>query len=372
MAELSNREKAAKKSGGTLNYKTGKVSVAPKVTAKPKAVSPLMGAGPLLPGQTRAANSYGGGSQLQGAGPLLPGQTRAKDSYTGGANREKAAKASKIIPGLGVSEIKGSDFGRTGAPIGSAGANGPTLSQGGGGILSVLKNKVRGSASDIFGSLGQMYGNNGLLRAEGDRQLGSNIENGSKFAFDNTLGIPGANASNQQDMPTGYGDDGTIFYNGRTEPTTLRSDFATPGTDFSRPGSELAYNQGQDPRFMDGTMLADNGVSRNQSDPFGIPTAYASETNTPYNDYGGNSRYRSDGGSSDNMRNPMASEYGIDPTLQEEMQMQQNEQYGGGPMSDTPGGTVGNRSGRGSGMFGTGKGIQSDDPYIKELRRSSF
>ena len=55
MAKLSKREAAAKKAGGTLNYKTGKISTPVKTTRSTasKSVSPLVGAGPLLPGQSR-------------------------------------------------------------------------------------------------------------------------------------------------------------------------------------------------------------------------------------------------------------------------------------------------------------------------------
>lgn len=93
MAKLSKRELAAKKAGGTLDYKTGKISVPTKTTAK-KPVAPLAGAGPLLPGQSRVENSYGGGSQLVGAGPLLPGQTRVEGSYTGGSSKPSSKNTS--------------------------------------------------------------------------------------------------------------------------------------------------------------------------------------------------------------------------------------------------------------------------------------
>ena len=91
---LSKRELAAKQTGGSLSYKTGKISVPTKTTAK-KPVAPLAGAGPLLPGQSRVENSYGGGSQLVGAGPLLPGQTRVEGSYTGGSSKSSSKSSPK-------------------------------------------------------------------------------------------------------------------------------------------------------------------------------------------------------------------------------------------------------------------------------------
>lgn len=96
---LSKREAAAAKVGGTLNYKTGKISVpvktAPKPTSKPsKSIAPLVGAGPLQTGQTRV------GSEVYGAGPLLPGQTRVLDSYSGGGSsgstRSKASSGTPV------------------------------------------------------------------------------------------------------------------------------------------------------------------------------------------------------------------------------------------------------------------------------------
>lgn len=63
---------------------------------------------------------------------------------------------------------------------------------------------------------------------------------------------------------------------------------------------------------------------------------------------------------------------GVSPyqPTQEEISQLNNENNDGGNLLDTSSGTVGNPSGRGSGKFGTGKGVMSDDPYIKELRKA--
>ena len=87
--KLSSRELAVKAK------KKATLSLAPKVTTKPKSVAPLVGAGPLLPGQVRV------GGTVQGAGPLLPNQTR-DNSYSGGGNTNRS-KAQSVKPKSGIS-----------------------------------------------------------------------------------------------------------------------------------------------------------------------------------------------------------------------------------------------------------------------------
>jgi hypothetical protein len=112
---MSAREYVAQQTGGKLDYKSGSIST-PKTTTPTKSTpKPLVGEGPLLPGQTRASEF---------AGPSLPGQT--KDGYynwetnstktTGGttakpSNRATASKgsgSSKVAKVLGVSTANAS------------------------------------------------------------------------------------------------------------------------------------------------------------------------------------------------------------------------------------------------------------------------
>lgn len=338
-AGLSKREVKRASAAKALTAKKSSVKSSPRI-------APLAGAGPLMKGQTRVANSYGGGSQLQGAGPLLQGQTRVKDSYQGDSaqRRKEASKAaSKIIPGLSVGNITGSDFGQTGTPIGSQQGS---IRQGSSGLLDKLKRGAESGLKSIFKSTGDYYRPISEAGAKGNMGLGE----GAKFAYDNSILTPKAAAaendisalgqylqeSSQPDIPTGYGEQDEIFYNGGQDNQSLQSKFLA--------------GQRQNPAVE----------SRN---PFGIPTANAAEAIMMPEDLSEDQKSsRKKFGALDN-----------DPTLTDEMQFsqEQNELFGGGQMADIPGATTGNRSGRGSGMFGTGKGYQGNpllDEYQSQLK----
>lgn len=267
--KLSSREQAAKKAGGALNYSTGKISVPVKKTAttkSTKSVAPLEGAGPLLPGQTRVANSYGGGSQLYGAGPLLPGQTRVEGSYTGGSNNSKPSSSNRVKAATPVS------FSPIKRP--ASANNNDTISA----------PKPTNFFSDLMGKIGQAWLNNGLSQSApgtflSDKQRQDNINAG--------LGIETANAGTSElglalqkgstpDQPTGYGPNGEIYYNNfdpSSEGASLfASDFATPGTNFSRPGSETAYNQGTSPVDYGIQQRAAAAAYGSRPTPFAPPT----------------------------------------------------------------------------------------------------
>lgn len=355
--KLSSRELAVKaKKKATMSV--------PKVTQKsstPKSVAPLSGAGPLLPGQSRVANSYGGGSQLQGAGPLLPGQTRVKDSYKGGSQREMASKAKKNISTKDLRDsFKSGGLTLDDAPKTPTLSGPTTLTQGkGSGIFDILKNKASGAFDTIASGMGDMA-RNGSLRAPQtafipEEQRAQNLMS----LKDNTIGVPTTNASNIPDLPTGRGDGDKIFYNDadQSRPSIFTSDFATPGTNFNRPGSEEAYNQGHSP--------VDYG--RQVREAIGIQTAEAADdpfsgSQSPRRD---NKNYSNDSQTYDNGNySTPGQSSALDDILG------QNQSASDAPIFDAPGGTVKNRSGRGSGAFGTGKGVQSDDQYIKELRKA--
>lgn len=337
----------SKKRGGLSKPEYARAQAAkamPKVTAKPKAVAPLAGAGPLLPGQTRQANSYGGGSQLQGAGPLLPGQTRAKDSYKGGqsndvaSRRREAAKAANIknagfdltsavnSGGLSVNEFS--------KPVAQRQA---TLGQGSSTFMGNLKNRAIGGFMDLMGGFGKNLEANSLARDLGGLEITDEQRKANRqAAYDNSIGIPTTNAQTPFDLPMNN--------------DQYQQDLASV---FGPQPKQPDFNEALQSGGITENIPQDTGRGR-LAELF-APTASAQE-----DPYRGNGR-----GNNTNFDNTEEVS-GIDPTLQTEMMMSPAD----APLVDNPGPTVGNRSGRGSGMFATGKGLMSDDPYIKELRKA--
>lgn len=238
---LSKRELAAQK------LKTSKPSSSAKASNRAtssKSVAPLVGAGPLLPGQVRV------GSVVQGAGPLLPNQTR-DNSYSGdgssSSSKSSSSSSSKTSRAIAAKKV---DFSPLKSSQQTTTAPNP--------VLPVPKKT--GVFSGLMGDIGKMFVNNGLNRAAStafltDQQRQSNIND--------SLGISSAAASGPSalelalqkgstpDKPTGYGTDGKEYYNGYDPAggrgSIFTSDFATPGTNFNRPGSEEAYKSGESP-----------------------------------------------------------------------------------------------------------------------------
>lgn len=245
-----------------------------------------------------------------------------------------------------------------------------TLQQGLRGWRDIGKRVVGGLAGDdsIFGGVGKSLGDNSLRDLGGLGFTDEDRQRNRQMAYDNTIGIPTTNASNGSDMPQSILDQAPfnpsrVTRDPNASESLLRSDFATPGTDFSRPGSEERYMRGEDPRYTDGTLLGDSSPRRSTVNPFRIPVAQANDDyiNMPedLNDDQKSARRQ-------------YGDIGVDPSLQQEMYSQsQNELFGGGPgPADMPGFTQGNRSGRGAGMFATGKGLQGGDPVLDLLRKS--
>lgn len=357
MAKLSKRELAVKSKKKAAMQA---VSSAPKTPTPRKLVAPLVGEGPLLPGQVRV------GSEVTGAGPLLPGQTRKQDSYLGGGTtREQAAKAKSNKNSITYNDLTKS-FKSGGLTLDNAPKtptlSGPTtLQQGGGGsIFDTLKNKAKGAFFDIAGGMGDMA-RNGSLRAPRSAYTPDEVRaNNRNMAVDNTFGIPTTNASNIPDFPTAVSDNGVTFFNNADPNRTsiFTSDFATPGTNFNRPGSEDVYNSGRNPQ----------DIAEQTKNIFRIPTANASGDEfsgafSPRNEQ------RNDGGNNESYDNGAYSVPGVESSLADILS-QGNVGPADTPLADNPGATVKNRSGRGNGAFGTGKGVMADDPYIKELRKA--
>lgn len=326
-----------------------------------------------MTGQTRV------GSTVQGAGPLLPGQTR-DNSYSGGSSRDMAAKAkaskssskpkaSLVNPASSVQAAEASGLLGTMSMVPAQ----PTLKQGtGGGIFDRLKNKAVGSAMGMFGGLGEMYGNNGLTRARGNEELGNDIAKGSRFAYDNTLGVPTTNASVAPDMPSWANKDdfSSLFPDQRDDmnPTSTGPN-----------GEQYFNNFGPDDMSLQSKFITSKSKQARENNPiFGIPTANAAELNyTPANFSQSDNRNFSSNNDKNYSEKNYSSMYDVPqaPT-QEEISQQNNEQYGNNdqaPFDQAPAKVT--RQVRGSGLFGTGKGVGNpaggnDDPYIKELRKA--
>lgn len=341
---MSSREMAAQKAGGKLNYKTGAV-VKPqlKVATKPKSITPLVGAGPLMTGQRRIS------SQGPAIGPLLENQSRPTPQKSTSSNRAQAAKAfdyskAKSTPNSGLTGAGNTTFGGGAKTNINAALSSGGLVRGGG-----AKELPGGGKEGIFSRLFSALSGAQAKKAQGDvlrgdpgayntpAQLAENRQQ-MQSAVNYGLGVPGASASNgefsdiggiqQADQPFDY-----------SQAKSVMPDFSPENegySPYSRPG-DIEQATALDSVFLRGAK--------------------------PYDPFAG---AQSRGGRSNDSFVP---EY--TPT-QEEVSQQANEQFGGGPGPvDMAGATTGNRSGRGSGMFGTGKGLQgSEDPYIKELRKA--
>lgn len=236
--------------------------VAPSGTAK---ASVLNGAGPLAPNQVRAPQGIGpvaSGAQYasmlasvpQGIGPIANGAQYAANVER--SRKEQASKSTKVNKSSSRSLASGAfNYQNNYQPDRSK----DTLSQGNTSWLGGIANSIKGAASDLFSSIGKNSVDTGQSMAAPSYGMSDQER---ALARNQAFGIPTANASDDglsalgralqkestPDIPTGYGDNGEIFYNGYSGPLTFASDFATPGTNFSRPGSEAAYNRGEDPR----------------------------------------------------------------------------------------------------------------------------
>lgn len=339
----SKREAAAAAQGAKLNYRTGAV-VKPKLTVapKPKAVSPLVGAGPLMTGQSRVS------SQGPAIGPLLENQSRPTQKSTS-SNRSQAAKAFSSKKSTTFNDLtsgfKSGGLTWDNAPKTPTLSGPTTLSQGKApGIFGALKNKAMGLMADIGQS---SYRNGAGMMLSAPATADQRVAN-RQMIEDATIGIPTANASNIPDFPTGAGDNGELFFNGNEQMGPSRADFMDPETNRMR-----------------------GDFNPRRSNPFGIPTVNAADESFIDNrrpNYDINPEDNPDTGNrgaEDFLR------YGGGVPTQDEITQRNNDLNGGGPGPvDAPFGTQANRSGRGNGAFGTGKGLQGEDPYLQEMRKS--
>lgn len=325
----------SKKRGGLskpeyARAQAAKAKAAPKPSTRSvasKSVAPLVGAGPLMTGQTRV------GSTVQGAGPLLPGQTR-DNSYSGGSSRSMAAKAQKS-KNTGLSGGAGLTFGSSGGGT-KTDLSAPGLSYSSKGISSGPNQNFSPapSTNGFKGFLNKYLGEGSLLGDFGD------------------AGLVQGNAGRLAGLVKG----------------STPSAFASEG-DQNFPGQEMNYTpllQGDGSgRITDSVPSEQLFTPKNQ--PFSSVSDTASTASSRYNDlFGGDNGSNNSGRSRGN----------IDPGTQESIDysQQQNDLYGNNeqaPFDQAPRKVT--TQVRGSGLFGTGKGVGNpagEDPYIKELRKA--
>lgn len=349
--KLSSREQAAKEKGGTLNYKTGKVTVAPKVSSRavaskaPVATGPAIG--PLMPGQIRSNSG-------PAIGPLLPNQTRATTvpSKSSSSSRDLASKAQKSKSSSLLS--KASDL------AGSAGA---------------ALRKVPGLKQ--IGEYGDDYVNTGNKASLG--KVMAPFVAGAAIPAGMFAAGAGAAGSGMASL-AGVGR-GVI---GRGIGSLGRGVKNTMGEIAEGAAARLPVSALPTVGATAGGMAAGQLIGAASSlDPVNDKDSY----NPDQEMFAGNDPITTDTGSGDGRNDnkkqdePWVNPWGdvdISGESQPEPSYQQvqNDVYGNNdqaPYDQAPAQVT--RQVRGSGLFGTGKGVGNpaggqDDPYIKELRKA--
>lgn len=312
--------------------------------------APLYGAGPLMPGQKRVANSYGGDKNvpsLVGAGPLLPGQKRVQNSYTGDkpkstpnlvnksitkntnkkSNRSLASKALGLLTGAGTAE--------------AADSNPDTIDYNKVSLQPVTTKKQSGIV-DFLGKAVDPFGIKGKLR-----ERGINIPQVPDLGISEALGL-------NKEVPTGL------------------ANYATEDGKWLNTGDSMAMYDYQ--RFQDEN--ADSGIDANtfinnrRNPRGGVPTnpyspvqpQPAKRQNTNY-EQGNDNQIDTEGYTNDIFNGALT-----------ENNPASYVNPADAPLQDLPGGTQRSRSGRGSGLFATGKGVGNpagpEDEYLSMLRKS--
>lgn len=264
--KLSKREFAAKQAGGKLDYKTGSISISKPKTSTPtktqSGTSALSGikalnekysgkpANSWSPGDVALLRSYQSNQDLGNQAVAYQNTQKVNISQTAKDNAVAEKKKNRKTAAQSLSPTQ-----ENLTKMQSDRASGGKISQG-----TITAPKPTNAFSNLMSSIGRMWAGNGVGMASknaflSDQERQANINAG--------LGIGTAEASGPSalenyfeksatpDQPTGYGPEGEIYYN-NFDPAvsggmTYRSDFATPGTDFSRPGSEAAYIRGESP-----------------------------------------------------------------------------------------------------------------------------
>ena len=367
MAKLSKREQAAKVKGGTLNYRTGKITATPQLAVK-KRPAPLYGAGPLLPGQSRVANSYTGGlsNQMDTEGytnqifNALPSSSPAKVSLaqhpggfaeearkaTASKQREQAAKAqqrqSALKSSSGGSSLLGIPTAQASTTDYSKASLVPTTQESGfGKFLRGAKNVAKGLP--IVGPTLSLAPDLGISEALGlnkymtqDSGLAEYRTADNQYIADQQ-GMADYGQLKEQD-PSAAGDVNDYMQSRKNQQAQRDS------------GNLAPWLSSVVPTAHSSTGDTGNSGKGNNFDPSFMGNGEGDANDTFYQNPA-------------NFTSNNAWDYS----------QQKNDQYNGGPGPVDQAPPQVTHQVRGSGLFGTGKGVGNpagDDPYIKELRKA--
>lgn len=341
---LSSRELAVKAK------KKAALAVAPKVSSRAVAKSPLVGAGPLMTGQTRQAPM---------AGPSLTGKvTPGYYDYSNNsvdipgfnkANREAASKAQTKKDSLRGALTTGAEAQKNEASLlGYQASDKGAGSSLRGAALNVGKNILSHTpgASTLM-SAWEAQRKNGGFDLTDSLGISDNFQTPSQEDMNSLFGIENANAQGLDIVdPTGGSDLEKIL---NTTPTQTMPNQTRPSNQPFAVKNEVAGSN---------TSPTDTPRKKDWVNPWGSVDVSGENSDQSGYDYSG--------GSNSGVMNPQAAK--------DEYSRQQNEDFGGGPQPDVVPPQV-TRQVRGSGLFGTGKGVGNpaggqDDPYIKELRKA--
>lgn len=314
--------------------------------------APLYGAGPLMPGQKRVANSYGGDKNvpsLVGAGPLLPGQKRVPNSYNGDKPKSTPSLVNKSITKNTNKKSNRSLASKalgllTGASTAQAADSAPTVN------TTPQRNLV---PTQVKSGLGRSLGYAkdiasdviGILPGIGlpAQQL---IKRAPDLGATETLGL---NKYLQKDSG--------MAFDPESQPYIDAFNAEANRQDFSPTVENLNQTRKN-------TNIIKNYQNRNinpfESEPFQGPNRIEPTKNNY--DKTNDNQIDTEGYTNDIFNG----------ALTENNPASYNP--ADAPLQDLPGGTQRSRSGRGSGLFATGKGVGNpagpEDEYLSMLRKS--
>lgn len=229
----SKREYAAQTLGGSLDKKSGKITIKTKTKNRNKPQTNKKVQGPLLPSGAFYSKESPDSERNQAIQQYRTEQYDTKDISSSKDEKKRRKAADKYRESSGKDYTSKAPVRQTSSPMPKGWANpkptdtrnlGANLGQVFGGARSIkdIFNNLRDN--NIFGSGRRAPQENGLLDSGTDYQQN----------LDDFLTPPIA------DAPTGYGPDGQTYFNDYNPAedggSIFRSDFATPGTDYSRPG----------------------------------------------------------------------------------------------------------------------------------------
>lgn len=324
--------------------------VKPKVSTRAtasKAKAPLVGAGPLMTGQTRV------GGTVTGAGPLLAGQSR-DNSYNGdlAQKRAQAAKAqqSKSKPKTSLIDRASDLAGTVGAKL----RNVPGLKQ----IAGYGDDYVDTGNKKSLGKVLAPFAVGAAIPA-GMFVAGAGAAGGLSSLAGVGRGVVGRGGNLFKSGVKNFGDDVVSKMPSSAIPIAGVLGASSPSF-VPSVGTMIA-----DTPFSGSDDTADDGIM--DETPFRRPQQINVDESLTDDQRDSRKKYSRDDGSDSSLSDEMnIGETAFDAA--ERQRQLNNELYGGGTQSDLPGSTTGNRSGRGMGYFGTGKGT-SGNPLLDEYQQ---